>query len=319
MNISSLNRLRFIFAVLVSFTILGILFTNAKLETTLTVMRKADLRLLLLAALLSVSVNIIIGALKWRKVLWYINCRLSFKEALSIRTACIPFKVIFPLKSSELLKAFYLNRKKGLSFGRAVGSLLLEKVLNILVTLCILLMGLAFVKVDIPWTIPVLLAVLSIYTVFSRGLIKALVYLGSRIHKRVRDFINELLHSFEAINARGKAVLLLYSLAFQSSEFINTYILLKAVGLSVPFALILVYIPIAMVINNLPVTILGLGTREALFVLLFARYGASGPLLSAGLLVSLVEYLLPLLAGLFFIKPFFEFVSIRSDLTSQKA
>jgi uncharacterized protein (TIRG00374 family) len=316
-KIFKLNWVRSILAVVVSAVILIFLFHKIDIKAASTIIRGSDLRLILLAVLLSLSINIFIGALKWKMILRRMNCELSFREALSIRAACAPFKVVFPLKSSELLKAFYLNKKKGMPFGRAVSSLLVEKALNILVTLCIFLVGLGLVDLKIPWIVPASLTLTVLLILFSKKAREGFINLVGRIHPKLHDFTTELLHGFEVIGPKKMASLLFYSLLFQSSEFINTYILFKAVGVNLPFSLIMVYIPLIMVINNLPITVLGLGTREALLVFLFAQYGASSSLLSGGILVSFVEYILPLLAGLFFMRLFLEYTAIERDVASE--
>ncbi len=316
-NILKLNWVRFVLAIIISAVILIFLFYKINIKSTATIIWGSDLRLILLAVLLSLSINVFIGALKWKIILRRMNCKLSFKETLSIRAACVPFKVISPLKSSELLKAFYLNKKKNMPFGRAVSSLLVEKALNILVTLGIFLIGLGFVDPKIPWIVPVCFTLTVLIILFSRKAREGFIDLVGRIHPKLHDFVAELLHGFEVIGPKDMASLLFYSLLFQSSEFINTYILFKAVGVSVPFSLIMVYIPMIMVINNLPITVLGLGPREALLVLLFAQYGTSSSLLSGGMLVSFVEYILPLLVGLFFMRLFLEYIAIKQDVVSE--
>jgi uncharacterized membrane protein YbhN (UPF0104 family) len=67
-----------------------------------------------------------------------------------------------------------------------------------------------------------------------------------------------------------------------------------------------------MVVNNFPVTILGLGTREALIVFIFAKYGGASALLGAGLLISLIEHILPVIFGLFFVKSFLTYFTLRN-------
>jgi uncharacterized membrane protein YbhN (UPF0104 family) len=62
-----------------------------------------------------------------------------------------------------------------------------------------------------------------------------------------------------------------------------------------------------MVVNNLPITAMGLGTREALVIFFFSQYGSTESLLSTGVLVSLIEHVLPVTIGLFFIRPFIEY------------
>jgi hypothetical protein len=314
MNISNINRVRFVLALAISLAILGFLFYKIDVAPAFEVIRTGDRRLMALACLLSLAINVFLGAFKWRMILGRMGCGLTQSEALSIRSACIPFNVVFPMKSSELLKASYLRLKKGIPFARGVSSILVDKVLNIFVTLCLFLVGLSLAEMDIPRYAPAAVALAILAILLSGNIGRISVGLSGRINPRFGDFTKELFRGFEKIDLRGKITLFFYSLIFQLSEFVNTYILFKAVGVSVPFSLVLVYIPVAMVINNAPVTIMGIGTREALLVFFFARYGVPGELLGGGILVSLVEYVLPAAAGLFFMKSFLEYMTIRPDM-----
>ena len=93
-------------------------------------------------------------------------------------------------------------------------------------------------------------------------------------------------------------------LSYKTKIVFHTFILLKAVGVTVPFFYLMVVIPVIMVVNNLPITALGLGTREIAVVFFFARFGPAASLLSAGILISLVEHVLPVLTGLLFMRSF---------------
>ena len=134
-----------------------------------------------------------------------------------------------------------------------------------------------------------------------------------RIHPVMDKFAGNIASAFQEIGNREKGVLIGYSVLYQSSEFLNTYLLLKAVGVGVSLPALLIAVPIIMIISNLPITVLGLGTREAAFIFLFSSYGTPAALLSGSILVSLIEYLLPVLFGLFFISAFYEYFLIKKD------
>jgi len=313
MNILRSNWFRSLIAIMVSAAIFFFLSSRIDLENVKSAICQGNLTLVLLAAMISLLINVFFGAEKWRRILSDLGCPLSYREVLTIRSGCTPFKIIFPLKSSELLKAFYLKKQKKLSFGRALSSLLLDKTLNLLVTLGIFMVGLSLVDLRIPKMVPIVGLLGIVMILFSKKIRNWCINLSRLIHPKLHSFIKQLLSSFEDIAAGEKIILTLYSLLFQISEFITTYILLKAVGVTVPFSLILVLIPLIMVVNNFPVTVLGIGTREALNVFLFAAYGSSSVLMGAGVLVSVIEHIFPVLVGLLFIKPFITYFTLKEN------
>ena len=314
MSNTLVRKLRVIVPLVVSIVILYALFRTIDARKTMAVLQACDIRLVGLAVLISLSINVFFGAEKWRRILAGLGCRLPYREILAIRTGCIPFKVLFPLKSAELLKALYLDRRGRLSFTRSASSLILDKVLNLLVVIPIATVGLMFVDINVSWIFLVLVLMLILLVVYSALFRKGLIGIVSRMHPRLNGIATGLLSGFAEVGFREKMILVTYSFVYQSSEFINTFILLKAVGVTVPFFYLMVVIPVIMVVNNLPITALGLGTREIAVVFFFARFGPAASLLSAGILISLVEHVLPVLTGLLFMRSFHTYFTMKDDV-----
>ncbi len=314
MKVSKNIIIRYVIPLAVSGLLLYLLFANINIRNVLINLQGCDIKLLLLAVLISISINILLGAEKWRRILSALGCGLPFKEVLSIRTGCIPFKIIFPMKSSELLKALYLDKHGKLSFTRAVSSLVLDKTLNLLIVMCLALIGLLFSDVQVPGLIPLSALMIILLFLFSPGFRQLWVSIAQKIHPKLHDLTLKMLSSFENIGTKEKIILIFYSLIYQSSEFINTFILLKAVGVTVPFFVLMIIIPVIMIINNLPLSVLGLGTREISIVFFFSKYGASAALLSGSILISFVEHILPVIAGIFFVQSFYMYFAMRDDV-----
>ena len=312
----NLNLTRAIIATAISLLIFFLLFLQIDADQVLRVIFSSDLQLILLTVFISLAVNIFWGALKWKRILFALGYPLSFKEVLSIRSGCLPLKIVFPLKTSELIKAYYLEKQRNLPFMRGLSSILLDKMLNLLVTLGIFLIGVSVVQINLPRFLPIIALLVTAVFLFSSPLRGILLKLSQKINLKFYQFTVQLFSSFQEISVKEKIILTCYSIVYQLSEFMNTYILFKAVGISVPFSLLLVFVPLVMIINNFPITVLGLGTREALMVFLFARYGPGSFLLSAGILVSLVEHILPVVFGLFFIKSFLDYFLPKGNTSS---
>ncbi len=308
------TKLRVVLPLAVSLLILYLLFWKVDTEKTIESLQDCDLRLAGLAVLFSLSVNIFLGAEKWRKILAALGCVLPYREVLSIRTGCIPFKVLLPFKSSELLKAVYLDRRKKLAFSRAVGSLILDKVLNIMIIIPVAVIGLTFVDIPVPRILLLSVLLLILLVVYSHRFRQGLIGMVTQIHPRLTGMFSGFLSGFAEVRTGQKTVLILYSLVYQSSEFVNAYLLLKAVGVTVPFFYLMVMIPVIMVVNNLPITVLGLGTREIAVVFFFSRFGPSASLLSGAILISLIEHVLPVVVGLLFVHSFHTYFAMKDDI-----
>ena len=186
--------------------------------------------------------------------------------------------------------------------------------MNLLVVVPIAIVGLTFVEINVSGILLVSVLMLILLVVYSALFRKGLIGIVTRMHPRLNGIATGLLSGFAEVGFRQKSVLVIYSFIYQSSEFINTFILLKAVGVTVPFFYLMVIVPVIMVVNNLPITVLGLGTREIAIVFFFARFGPAASLLSAGILISLVEHVLPVVAGLLFIRSFHTYFTMKDDV-----
>jgi hypothetical protein len=80
-------------------------------------------------------------------------------------------------------------------------------------------------------------------------------------------------------------------------ELITVYLVSIALSMPIPFYKILIFMPIIILIANIPITILGLGIREAAILFFFAEYGLKQQLLSLGILCSFIEYIFPAIIG----------------------
>lgn len=291
--------------ILVSGTILLLLLRRSNATQIMATVRNADARLVSLSIAASLIINIFVGTAKWRKILAALGYTITFSEALMVRSGCIPLKLIFPLKSHELLKALYLKQHKSIPVIQSINSLLLDKSFNLVTLVGVFVCGLAFIKTPVPPALAAAILALLILIVFFKRARLYLSHVCGRIHPAFGKLTEQLLDGFTQLSLKEKGVIILYSMLYQGSEFFNTYILMKAVGINtVPFSLIAVFLPLIMIANNLPLTVLGLGTREALMVFFFLPYAAREMLLGASIMVSLIEYIIPVCFGLLFVHAF---------------
>ena len=80
--------------------------------------------------------------------------------------------------------------------------------------------------------------------------------------------------------------------------FLNT----RALALDVPFAAIAVFVPLVSLAGMVPVSVNGLGVREALYILLFGRIGVPAETaVSLALLYLAVTFLASLPGGLAYV------------------
>jgi len=97
-----------------------------------------------------------------------------------------------------------------------------------------------------------------------------------------------------------------YAGFYEFIKLFNCYLIMRAFNIDVSLIVVITLGAMVMLASELPISFLGLGTREAAVILLFAKYAPPETLLAAGLLFSFIEYILPNLVCLPFTKGFLD-------------
>lgn len=255
----------------------------------------------------------IIGIERWRLI---VNTKynLDFKTAFKIYFIGETLNLILPSKSGDISKAYFVKKFKGYSASYAVSTVVFEKVLDLMSIAIIFMVGFSLTKssldfLDIIFGFIMLVTLIFLIFVFfdKIALIRNIIYKVNKqrlisIYKGISEFLK---------NIRSKWLLLLsivlMSLIFWAGHLFQIYLFFHAANLEIPYSEVIYYMPIVIIISLVPITIGGLGTRDAtLLVLLSATYSAESVVL-AGMLISL-RYFIPGIIGMFFIKNYSKYV-----------
>lgn len=302
-----------------------LLFRKIEISEVTNIIKRANHTMLVLSIIISLFANVLVAAELWRKVTKVLGCSISFIESLLIRLSIAPIKGILPLKSGELFRALYLKRRYNFSLFLGTSSILMVLTLNLLTLAFAAIIGVTFLKISHPFlryeyfTLPLLmlLTILLIILLIKNKIIqtKILCYFEKNFPKFYPK-VNKFLSTYQAIGFRKLLIPLFYSTFITFSELVIFYLLLRSLNISVPIYSVLIFLPLVILIGNLPISLYGLGTREAAIILFFSGYAPSEALLSGGILYSFINYLLPPILGLSFTKFFFDSFFAKGKINS---
>lgn len=267
----------------------------------------------LLAGLIALTEEALVGPFKWRRVVAAVGPNLSFREALLVRLGSQPIRSLAPLKSGEAASVLYLNRVHGVELDVAASTSLFEKAVNLWATIALMLAGLALQLTGAVSHLALAAIGLWVWLPFLRGPWRALVVVLDRRFGRPGRFAGRLLRAFVALPSAELARQLPLALLFTGLEVLSAWILLWGLGVSAPFGVVLVVVPLSFFLNNIPAFVLGIGIREALFVVAMAPLADSAVLFSLGICVSFFEYILPTLVGLLLVRSFLARLTAHGD------
>jgi glycosyltransferase 2 family protein len=253
---------------------------------------------LVAAAVLLILPQVALRAFRWQKMLARQTIYCPFRFALSFYFAGIYIGLMTPGRLGEIAKAFFLKQSGLASLSQSMPSIIVDRCLDLY---CLLMfavislypLGLGLQSPMVAGIICIALGVtpwLVLYFWRSSGLP---ISIRNSISSRLSTKWVETFESFNAVVeqlvSRQVVFMLLITVASYGIYFLQTYLIGRSVGLDIGFSAIAMIVSIAILVGFIPVTIAGLGTREAVFIFLFGRFGiSSASALSFAFLYNLV-------------------------------
>jgi len=288
--------LKTILVIAITLTIFYALFTKIDFLSVVDVLRGSSPRYLFMVLLL-LLVIVLIGIKRWQKILEVMGYPIQYSECFAIVMGALPLTSITPSKSGDVVKAYYLKDKIPIS--KTVGSVLSERVLDIFTLVVFSLIGMMFYgKFELAGI--VLIALLGIIVMFFIPHIR----FSLPIMRSWNEKLQNVLLSMRTLTKDRRAFLTVisYSFLIWFLAIVQTLLFFYAVGIKIPLLFTMANVPIAIFIGMIPVTLGGMGTRDAAIIFLFSGYATPSELLSVGILFSLFRYWLLSLIGIPFMR-----------------
>ncbi|MBI2549273.1 flippase-like domain-containing protein [Candidatus Woesearchaeota archaeon] len=269
---------------LIGFILLFFIITQVDLQEVLAIFAQAKLHLIALGLLVSL-VLVVFRALKWHWVLSIYGISLPFRKTFTYYIMGASLGMISPAKLGEFTKMIPLRKY---ALFPVFMSIFLDRLSDFLILLSIGLPGLFFVYDVIPEqalfiAIVLLMVVLFGILLLFQNIPLFLFKLAQKIyHKKLSTSSSVQSPSFNAslekkahLSLRNIFSLMLFSLFCWSLSFLATVFLARSLEINLPVLIILVVTAAYTIVDLLPISILGIGTRDSLVILLFGMYGIS--------------------------------------------
>jgi len=249
-----------------------------------------------------------LSAWRWWLLLRPVNLAVPYLRMVAFYFIGMFFNIFLPtIVGGDAVKAILLARETGAP-ARATMSVFMERNVGLFALLTIATAA-AFVAppVDVRG-----FNLLQLTLLVLAGFIAANIVLANRPAYRLVDYLVALTplarirsraaSLYDAIvpyrEARWRGVILAataQSFLFQAVVILVVFLNANALGLSVPVAALAVFVPLISLAGMLPVSVNGLGIREALYLLLFGRIGVPA---DAAVSMALLYFAVTLAASL---------------------
>lgn len=268
---------------LVGIIIFIVLLIKIDIKKAIRIIINVDLPLLILAFGLSFIV-FLFRTFRWKSILDVQGYNYKFIDLFKTNLGASYFASVTPGQIGELIKVYYLNQYKKIHFGRAFSSIIVDRFMNLPFLLTISIIGIMFFPVEekIKFVLVSIFVVCFLGIIFlalskkiSSKILRPLVKIGFLNKRKIklknyfREFFKGIqsLFSFDAIKPIGISIIGLAIVFFQA------YILASSLSIEINIIYLCAALSISMVITLIPVSFLGIGTRDVILILLFTSIG----------------------------------------------
>ena len=245
--------------------------------------------------------RILLNNYMWQLILKKQKIRISFVKSLKILMIGHFYGHITPSRLGTYVKVFYLREETEEPIGKLFVNVFVKIALDLL-ALYLLMIITAFIIVEqypeIFFAVLVYVSIVSFLFFYfikkERGEKTINLLIKYFIPKKLKSYLSRFTDTFykDFPITRYFIFPFVLSLFIQIIFFIQMYIIALSLGIEIPFHIFIVIYTIAGCIATIPISIAGLGTREATLVLLFTPFGIAAQKV---VVLSLAGYILSVL------------------------
>jgi uncharacterized membrane protein YbhN (UPF0104 family) len=294
------TRLLNLARILISAVLLAWVLSQAGLEQLAATARRADLRLYGLAVALA-FLGIVVRAARWHWLLRSVGARVSFGRAVYLYFIGAFFNTFLPTGfGGDVVRVLEIG--PGATSQQAAGTALVDRLTGFIMLFVLALAALPFGYHMLPANLALLIAALAAAVLVG----SALLFEGRLIRRLTRwlpaalspagdAWIGRTYAVITACGVRGVGGALLWSLLFNVQLIVESVLVSRALGLTVPASIFFLFVPVTTAALLVPISIAGLGVREGLYVTLLGQVGVGA---AEAVALSLATYSLDVAMGL---------------------
>lgn len=278
-----------------------------------------DIGFFMAALALNISLMVLKG-LKWNVLIKTFDKNYSLISSIKNWLIGFSFGAVTPGRFGDFMRAFYLKKEAKTDFGKALSSVVIDRIADLASLFIFAIIGLYFI-VQRSWldlqTIYIILFLFALFllgTVFlfsknkAKFILKPLFthMVPQKYKKKLRYSFHDFYRGIKEIFSFKKAVIkfsVLTVVAYMIIIF-QSYFLALSLGIFIPVTLLFFIMSIVFLVELLPISISGLGTRDLTLIFFFSFFALSRELaISFSLLLLLMNIISTLLgAGIFISK-----------------
>ena len=265
--------------VAITLALMAFLSTKLDLAGLDDKLQSASVSLIVLAIII-VSAEVPIVALRWRLIARRTGSEMSLKLALQLTWAGLFFGQVLPASIGGDVVRGVLAARNGLTWQTVVSSLVVDRLIALLAAVVLIAASLPFLQADADAALR-LTAMISMIAVLALpvGLFVDRLPLPDslRRHPLVSQGLHLMARMRQALFSRAGFMAMALSLLVHAMTIVAVVALANSLGFSDVWVACAIVTPIALVAAAVPISVNGWGVREGVMVAGFALFGIAQP------------------------------------------
>lgn len=297
------------------FRITGILIfvyilLSIDLNAILRILYHANLKYIIFATLLILLVTAV-KSLRWQLLLKMQGINYSLRDCFIMYYIGLYVGTLTPGRVGDFTKVLYL-KKDGHAMSKSMLSVFFDRIFDMVILIVMAYISFfvfirLFNETDVFYFVIFTLILFSLVIgLMNKNAVLRLMKLAQKskaIKKEsfesLERYIGEFFDGFSKFNFNGVLVISTITLIGWAIYYILMYVLALAIGIDIPFFYLVACVSLSAVITLLPISISGIGTRDALLIFLFTNIGLSSESAVAFSMMILGVYAFNGVIGLF--------------------
>ncbi|MBN1165219.1 MAG: flippase-like domain-containing protein [Candidatus Krumholzibacteriota bacterium] len=269
---------------LIGVLIFVIILFKLNLRTVLSELSGANLALLLAAVFLTIPF-VTFKAWRWKCLLDMQGIEYDFKNSFLAYLGSMYMGLVTPGRLGDFIKVIYLKKDKGISIGRGFSGVLVDRLFDLLVLISMATAGALALTLSMNMITVILsflvLLVLIVFIFLNEKIGKRLIGILFRVvlPSRQVEKTDALFENFYAGIKELRSVKLFFPLGLSLLSYLLFYIqcflITRSLHIPIDFLNVAFCISTANLVSLLPLSISGIGTRDATLISLFSLLNLS--------------------------------------------
>ncbi|MCX6814191.1 MAG: lysylphosphatidylglycerol synthase transmembrane domain-containing protein [Candidatus Aenigmarchaeota archaeon] len=300
---------------LVGIAIFAYLLLNIDIGKMLQILSRANIGLILTMITLT-TVTVLLKAYKWEVLVHLYDRSYPLKDSAKAWTMGFSLSLVTPGRLGDLSRAYYVKDRIGM--GKGLTTVIIDRVIDIAILFSLAILGFLsfvtffteysnlFLTVSVLFVIFILAVVVFTKKKLMKMIFKPVFYkIAPKKHRStIKMTFDEFYTGLDSVKKGKRNVILsiMIGVLVWIISIIQYYLLAMAISLSVPFLFLLSIMPIISLLDMLPISFSGIGTRDAAMILFFSFISIGKEYaISLSLLILLFGYFMIGLVGAAFL------------------